>query len=56
MMLLSFILSVFIKAILYMGAAPTVMLLMFRSLSMPISRGLPLLAHLEWMVYSRFWF
>ena len=54
MMLFSFILSVSINAMLNIGAAPSVMLLMFRSLSIPISRGLPLLAHLELIVYSRF--
>lgn len=55
MMLFSFIVSVFMSAMLYMGLAPSVTRPMVRSLSMPISIGRPLLEHFEWIVYSRFW-
>ena len=54
-MLFSFILSVFMSAILNMGRAPFVTLPMVRSLSTAISMVRPLLEQVEWIVYSRSW-
>lgn len=52
-MLFSFILSVFIKAMLYMGSAPSVMAVIFISLSISIWISLPLLAHFVSIVKVR---